>query len=413
MTTAIYRLAYGFLLVCFLSLVAVSGTCQESPDPLASRVLVVFSRNDGGSREVAKYYAKMRGIPPQNLCSIAPIDFVGLAWNEYIAQVRNPVKKCLIAVGPKNILYIVFTYNTPFRVRSPDKQHEAQFALDQFVADIWDQYVSYGTGFGRLQPYYVDARSKENIYPPFESFADFRAQPTNKVIYSVWRLDGPTAAIAKHLVDKAMEAEKSGLTGVACFDRRWPIKGQEDKGYGAGDWDLHRAAGFARQAGFKVIEDDNDAEFGTPPAPMCPDAALYSGWYSLNHYNNAFTWVPGAIGFHLDSLSAWSPRTGQSWVFNALEKGITVTSGAVEEPILAGLLRPGGTFRDLFQGANVGDAFLRNTRFLRWMILYIGDPLYRPFPDGLPPFNGKPAPQKPAPQTPATPQQSRPDDGHL
>jgi hypothetical protein len=34
----------------------------------------------------------------------------------------------------------------------------------------------------------------------------------------------------------------------------------------------------------------------------------------------------------------------------------------------------------------VGDAFLRNTNFLKWEILYIGDPLYRPFPEGMPPF---------------------------
>jgi hypothetical protein len=54
------------------------------------------------------------------------------------------------------------------------------------------------------------------------------------------------------------------------------------------------------------------------------------------------------------------------------------------------LVRPGGTFRDLFQGANLGDAFLRNTRWLKWMILYLGDPLYRPFPNGIAPFNPPP-----------------------
>ena len=391
--------------VGFLSLVTHSAPCQEPPNPLAGRVLVVFNRNEGGSRAVAKYYAKMRDIPQENLCSIAPIDSIKLGWKEYLSQVRAPVQKCLKTVGPKNILYIVFSYQTPYRVVSPDKDQK-EFALDQFVADIWDQVVSYGTGFGRLQPYYADARSKDNIYLPFVPFAEWRGQPYGRVIYSVWRLDAPTAALAKGLVDKALQAEKSGLKGQACFDRRWPIKDQEDKGYSAGDWDLHRAADFARQAGFKVIEDDTDAEFGTPPAPLCPKAALYAGWYSLNHYNNAFTWVPGAIGFHLDSLSAWSPRTGTNWVANALLKGITVTTGAVEEPVLAGLVRPGGTFRDLFQGANVGDAFLHNTRFLRWMILYIGDPLYRPFPDGLPPFNGKPAPKKPVEQSPS-------DSGHL
>jgi hypothetical protein len=145
-------------------------------------------------------------------------------------------------------------------------------------------------------------------------------------------------------------------------------------------------------AGFSVIEDSNFAEFGTPPAPTCPNAALYAGWYSLNHYNNAFTWNTGAIGFHLDSASALNPRGGPNWSANAILNGITVTSGAVNEPFLPGLVRPGGTLRDLLQGAYVGDAFLRNTRWLKWMIVNLGDPLYRPFAHGLAPFN-PPAPQ--------------------
>jgi len=362
----------------------------QAPDPLASRVLVVFNRNDGGSREVAKYYAKLRGIPEQNLCAIAPIDIVRLGWKEYISQIKTPVQKCLTEVGPGNILYIVFSYDTPYRVEGPDKRLNLVFAIDQQVSDIWDHY---GPDFPQSRPahaYYDEAHSKANIYQPFVSFADYRAQPGAKMIYSVWRLDAANPKLAKGLVDKAIEAEKSGLKGLVCIDRRWPLNTIEDNGYGAGDWDLHRAADFARQAGFRVIEDANPEEFGTGPAPgRCDDVALYAGWYSLNQYHDVFGWNTGAIGIHIDSLSAWSPRAGTNWAANAIKKGITVTTGSVEEPGLNGLVHPSGTFRDLFQGANVGDAFLRNTQFLKWVILYIGDPLYRPFPQGMPPFSKK------------------------
>jgi hypothetical protein len=67
-------------------------------------------------------------------------------------------------------------------------------------------------------------------------------------------------------------------------------------------------------------------------------------------------------------------------------KGITVTAGAVEEPFLQGLPRPDGIFYNLLVGANVGDAFLRNTLWLKWMIINIGDPLYRPFAKKRVPF---------------------------
>ena len=208
----------------------------------------------------------------------------------------------------------------------------------------------------------------------------------------MWRLDAPSADLAKGLVDKAIAAEQGGLSGQACLDRQYgPISGIDDSDFGEGDWDLHQAATFSGLAGFPVIEDPNPQEFGTPPAPDCPGAALYSGWYSFNHYNDAFTWNTGAIGLHIDSASAANPRGGPNWSANAIIKGITVTGGAVNEPELQGLVRPGGMFRDLFQGANVGDAFLRNTRWLKWMILNIGDPLYRPFPKGLQNFNPPPA----------------------
>lgn len=370
---------------------AASFGAEPSP-PLNHRVLIVYNRSDKDSKSVANYYAKQRGIPTQNLCPISPIENVRLSWKEFDKSVKKPIQKCLNAVGPKNILYIVFTYNTPYRVEDALKRKApgsadvtASYAIDQYVADIWDQYGKEegSTQPMTFQPYYADNWSKLNRYKPFESFADFRDKENGKLIYSVWRLDAPTPKLAKGLVDKAMEAETSGLTGQGCFDIRGPISTFPDEGYGVGEWDIHQAATFARDAGFAVTEDTNHEEFGTPPAPLCPHAALYSGWYSLNHYNDAFTWQTGAIGWHLDSLSALDPRGGLNWSSNAIKRGITVTSGAIDEPLLSGLVRPGGTFRDLFQGANVGDAFLRNTRYLKWMIVYLGDPLYRPFPKGV------------------------------
>ena len=225
----------------------------------------------------------------------------------------------------------------------------------------------------------------ERVFRHYIPFAEFRARPGTPVIYSVWRLDGKTEEAAKALVDKAMEAESSGLRGQVCIDRRhgdsWPQI--PEVGYGIGEWSLRRAAESSRKAGFEVLEDSHDEELGTAPAPLrCDNAALYAGWYMLNHYNDAFTWNTGAIGIHLDSSSAASPRSGENWSANALAKGITVTAGAVGEPYLQGLPSPDVIFSAIYEGSNVGDAFLRGERWLKWMIINIGDPLYRPFPNG-------------------------------
>lgn len=359
--------------------------------PLATSVLVVFNAKLADSRAVAEHYALQRGIPSANLCPIAPASTTILPWAQYVASVKLPIQDCLNAVGPDAILYIVFTYLTPYKLKVAS--NTSTYALDSYVADLWDA-VSTGDSWpypAKAHPYFDNAQAQGNVYRRFTSLDVYRATPGAQRIYSVWRLDAANVALAKGLVDKAVAAERAGLTGRACLDRnRGAIEVLADSGYGAGEWDLHRAADFLRQAGWEVTEDEQSAEFGSPGAPDCPNAALYAGWYSLDHYNDAFGWNPGAIGFHVDSASAVDPRGGTNWSANALLRGITVTSGAVAEPYLEGLSRAGGVFRDLLQGANVGDAFLRNTRWVKWRVLNIGDPLYRPFPAGLPPFNPPP-----------------------
>jgi len=531
---------------------SVVTTSTTSTPPLNERVLVVYNSNDQESIDVANYYMSRRNIPATNKCAVSPSSTVGVSWTEFDTAIQTPVRNCLTSLGRDNILYVVFAYNTPYKLwdappsisvnypaysaidgerqnqywgqgggwsdatpdaypdwievdfsgsktinqiniftlqddySSPveptpnttfslygivdfDVQYwdgsswvtvpngsvvgndkvwrtftfsdittskirtlvrkslanysrvteieafqsgapaalnvasaangataiassvlqtagEAGLSIDQRVADIWGQ-----TAFG-VNPYYADAQSKANVYAPFVSLADYRSSSSGLPVYSVWRLDAKDATLAKGLVDKAIAAEGGGLSGQGCFDRnRGDISTSQDSGYTAGDWDIYRAAEFARGRGFTVIEDANEAEFGIAPAPLrCDSAALYAGWYSYNNYNDAFSWNPGAIGFHLDSASAFDPRGGTNWSANAIQRGITVTAGSVSEPYLEGLSHVDGVFHDLFQGANVGDALLRNTYWLKWNIIYLGDPLYRPFQN--PDLNPTPTP---------------------
>lgn len=371
----------------------VSGAFQppQSATPLNERVLVVYNANSPASVDVADYYVARRGIPQSHKCAISPPSTDWITWGAFDLAVKNPIKDCLNRVGRGQILYIVFTYQTPFNLHDvPVGEAFRTRSVDQYVADIWDEYSPGNDVLFAEHPYYAAAQTQGNVYQPFVSFADYRSGPGAKIIYSVWRLDAASDTLAKGLVDKAVAAEAGGLSGQGCFDRnRGEIRGDTpDSGYVAGDWDLRRAAEMVRLANVAVTEDGNEAEFGTPPAPSrCDGAALYAGWYSYNNYNDAFSWNPGAIGFHLDSASALNPRGGSNWSANALINGITLTSGAVAEPYLEGLAHADGLFRNLLEGATAGDAFLRNTAFLKWMILNFGDPLYRPFAGGRAPFN--------------------------
>jgi uncharacterized protein (TIGR03790 family) len=401
-------------LACMLGMgQARAATCGGNHyyDPLAAKTLVVYASNDPDSVRVRDCYIQERFSNPSSapVCALTLPDITSAVLNEtdWISAVKTPIRNCLNTYGPSNILYIVLAYMRPLILFLPRGVHT--YALDSYIADIWDVYTTQDFIVPTAtQRYYADAQAQGEVYLPLLSFAAYRAQPRSLLIYSVWRLDGPTPQIAMNLVDMASLAMQSmnSASGWACIDRdQGPVPGPDlsltdrlDASYGLGEWDLHRAAQFLKQSGIPVLEDANPAEFGASPAPAtCPvsgatpsGTAFYAGWYSLNNYNGAgvFNWVPGAIGLHLDSASAADPRGGANWSANALSNGITVTAGAVNEPYLEGLTRAGGLFRNLMEGANVGDAFLRNTRWIKWMLVFIGDPLYRPFPPaGIPPFN--------------------------
>jgi uncharacterized protein (TIGR03790 family) len=377
------RFIYATAVPILCTLMAPAQSADVTPE---KRVLIVYNSKVRKSREVADFYAHARGIPAQNQCAIRltdvePYDGTKVVpWEDFESRIKKPIRECLEKLDKKRILYIVFTYGTPYKLTRVPARYGV--SIDQYIADIWDET---GGPTRRVTPYYSHADSKAGKYSPFRSLAEYRDQPGSRTVYSVWRLDAPSAELAKGLVSKALEAEKHGLKGQGCFDRRFgDIEKVNDSRYGAGDWDVYRAAEAVRAAGFPITEDAHEAEFGTPPAPKrCDDAILYAGWYSLDHYNDAFTWKPGAIGIHLDSASAAHPRGGSNWSANAVKKGITVTAGALTEPSLEGLPHPDGIFRDLLAGSNVGDVFFRNTQWLKWMILQIGDPLYRPFPGKL------------------------------
>jgi hypothetical protein len=210
-------------------------------------------------------------------------------------------------------------------------------------------------------------------------------------------LDAATPALAQGLIDNAMAAEAAGgpipldpaRPAQACLDMLVNPSRWADNSYRAGDWDLYRAAQFLETSGyFHLVLDTNDTVFGQTPTPDCRNAGFYAGWYNYSRYVDAFSWAPGSIGWDLDSSALADPRGGPFWSPNALQRGLSVTSGPMSEPYLEGMARPSGVVRNLLEGANVGDAFLRNTRWLKWRILNVGDPLYTPFLYRSPMFAG-------------------------
>jgi uncharacterized protein (TIGR03790 family) len=195
----------------------------------------------------------------------------------------------------------------------------------------------------------------------------------------VCRLDGPSAGILKNLVDKAIAAEKTGLTGIAYFDSRGITNDGKRYSFGYFDESLRDAAALTRfRTKMDVKEERTEKLFA---ADTCPQTAIYCGWYSLKKYIDAFDFVDGAVGYHISSWEAIDLRDPNSsqWCPAMLKDGITATLGAVAEPYLHSFPEPRGFFLELFNGRCLVEAYYRTKPFNSWQLVLIGDPLYRPF----------------------------------
>jgi uncharacterized protein (TIGR03790 family) len=222
----------------------------------------------------------------------------------------------------------------------------------------------------------------------FENYDLYRWQKNELKDMPLWlpsktlmvsRLDGPSVKIAEGLVDKALEAEKKGLSGNAYIDARgMKITGQPAPySYEFFDKSLHLLADMLKKrTSMKVVVENTESLF---PPGSCPKTAIYCGWYSVKKYIDAFDFVPGAVGFHIASFEAMDLRNAEStnWCPAMLVHGITATLGPVDEPYLMAFPEPDKFFAELLDGKCLVEAFYRTNPYNSWQLILVGDPLYK------------------------------------
>jgi len=195
----------------------------------------------------------------------------------------------------------------------------------------------------------------------------------------VSRLDGPSAKIAAGLIDKAIKAEKKGLSGKACIDMRGLNIAEQPEPYSLEFFDksLRLLADMLKKRTSMNVVVENTGSLFQPGS--CSQTAIYCGWYSVKKYVDAFDFVPGAVGFHIASFEAMDLRNPSSsnWCPAMLSDGITATLGPVDEPYLLSFPLPNEFFAELLDDRCLVEAFYRTNPFNSWQLVLIGDPLYR------------------------------------
>ncbi len=385
-----------FFLCLFFSLRFSRVIAAESGES----VVVVYNSQMPESKAVAQHYAERRKVPEKQIIGLELPTGEAMSRAEYRTLLEKPLLKYLEGkklfefrsdlklvtneksggllwkLAESKIRYAVLCYGVPSRITRDNSLSEPE--SDKLKPELRRNEASVDSELALL-PLNDPKRMLAGPAPnPFYGATNRNAiNPTNGVLM-VARLDGPSAQIARGLVDKAMEAETNGLWGRAYFD----IRGVTNE-YKLGDDWIRNAAEATRRFGFDTVLDEKPETFSTN-FPMS-EISLYAGWYDGN-VSGPFTkakveWMPGAFAYHLHSFSAATLRsTTQNWVGPLLASGATATMGAVDEPYLIGTPDMGVFFsRWLLLGFSYGEAAYASQGMLSWQTTVIGDPLYRPF----------------------------------
>jgi len=395
-------LAVGLVLLCSARAYAL--------DP--NEILVVANADIADSVRLARYYCLKRGLPKGY---VVPVSLGrqlrnSISRSDYEKQLAKPLRRIFATrMDLADIKCLVTTYGVPYQVgprgtleRFEERLPQLRQSLEQekqAIAELEEKQQSGSADLterrrrrlllqmdidrvtGRETGASVDSELSLVLCRNYELY---RWQPNllrstaPQAVRTlmVCRLDGPSYEIAQGLVDKAIAAEASGLTGTAYIDSRGILKKDT---YGHYDQSMRDLALLTQLRTTLPVREERTPALFEPGT--CPQTALYCGWYSLKKYVDAFDFVPGAVGFHIASFEATSLRDVNSaqWCPAMLKDGITATLGPVSEPYLHAFPEPKAFFSELFEGRCLVEAFYRTKPFNSWQLVLIGDPLYRPF----------------------------------
>lgn len=379
------------LIPCLLLTAVAAGAAEE----LAARVVVLANRDDPDSLRIARHYTEVRGIPAANVLALPMPLTETVTWPEFVRTIWQPLQAELLernwvdairmnlidevgrtklVYSGHRIAYLVVCRGVPLRIAHDPALYRA--------TQLSTRHQQLRTNAGAVDSelsLLVQTNYEINGFVGNPLYGDDRPLATDlSRVIKVSRLDGPTAGDALQLVDRAVEAERTGLIGRAYVD----IGGNHPDG----DAWFESTARQLTDLGFDL---DVDRAPTTFPATARFDApALYFGWYS-GHVDGPFTlpgfrFPPGAIALHIHSYSATTLHDPEArWTGPLIARGVTATVGNVHEPYLAFLHRPDLLLRALARGDNWGDAAAYAIPVLSWQSVAIGDPLYRPFAVGL------------------------------
>jgi len=385
-----------FLLLGFGFFLALAALGEQSPllltpspkgDPAVAATLVVYNLRDLASEDLARFYARERGIAADHIVGLDCSINEEITREEYDTTIAEPLRKIFsergwwtlkpgvpIRVEENQVRFIALMRGMPLKIAQvahydgdttrglPEIASVNHASVDSELACLgyFTRYIS-----GALSnPYYDSYTSILTAHFP--------------ALMLVCRLDGPSDAIVRRMIEDSIATEKNGLWGFAYINERGIAQGS----LAMGDVWMRNVTRDAVRNGIPCIVEKGPALF-SQDYPM-RNAALYYGWYSGAVTGpfalKDFRFNRGAVAVHIYSFSASTLRDpNANWVAPLLARGAAASIGNVYEPYL-----PFTTHLDMFNerllnGFTFAESAYMSQNAVSWMTTFVGDPLYRPF----------------------------------
>jgi uncharacterized protein (TIGR03790 family) len=376
----------------FLTLMFAIDALGAEPS-LVSSTIVIYNKAALGSAELAKFYAKQRGVASDHIVGVTCSTDEEITREEYDSNIAEPLRETFktkkwwtlretpeqeTVVTSTSIRFVALIKGMPLKIKPTAEPYPGDESAPGPVTGHDEASVDSELTILGLFSHQISGPLR-NVY--FQSFKAI-SELDNPVLLLVCRLDAPDAETVRRMIVDSIATEKRGLWGRAYVDGAH----ETAAGYAVGDQWLGEIAVQLHKVGVPVIYDNTPALF--PDGYPMTDCALYYGWRTEKAVGPFaqpdFRFSRGAVAVHIHSFSAMTLRDPSAfWVAPLVERGAAATVGNVYEPYLQFTANL-NIFNDhLLHGFTFAESAYSSIAVVSWMSVMVGDPLYRPYASWL------------------------------
>lgn len=330
---------------------------------LPENVIIVYREGDTDSLSLAQYYASANGLGPSQMVpvSCSSAEFLP-SYAAFQTQVEMPLLTAIADEYGMVVKAIVLGYNVPGGFMDG--------------SDV----ISSTSRLARINQTY----SKKTANQIFDRrvYQDYDAADADASLI-VSRIDGPSLAAAKAIVDAGRRASKQWkVNGSFFFDKDAVPVGVKETAYYNDLTDFETL--ILPVINMTVQKTVHWDEYTDVPLFRLVDDSFMWSWkssragYSFFEYSTPIrVFLYNADTDGASSLRSQPANNSYPWCYVASQSGYALTAGATSDPGADGYLRPKPFFEALLRGTTVGEAFIYSVPYLDWSITLVGDPLVR------------------------------------